>query len=846
MKRNYLLLCLLALCPFAVFAQVAPLVQVEVPPPATICDPTGTTALTANFNVPQQTTSYTPYPEDTVFNPSFPTTGGTLLDATQDDVWSPVVTLPFSFAFYGNFYNQLIVGSNGLISFDISDANGYCPWAFTASVPSPAIPTNAIFGIYQDTNIAMPPVTNPAVQNVNYYVLDTGVNQAPNRVFVVNFNSLPQFSCNNGVGLQTSQIVLHEGSNIVDFFVFDRTCCPGWNSGSGVIGMQNASGTVGHLAGADPANNTGCWSMFDTHYQIAPSAAQVPHTLQWYEGGTPVNNGIPTGGTPIFAVNDNPINVGPGTYTAVVTYTNPDGTTYTVSDTQTVSVLQLDVADPLDIALCDPTQTPPYTVNINQNNYIAAGSPTDPDPTHYAFSYYETEIGAINGSPANDINTPNAFITSGPFPKSIWVRIEELVSTGCVNVREFFITEGPSGTIAYPGDPTGLTTPMPGQYCSNLTGQHPVTETALTSGGTYSASPAGLTIDPTTGAITPTTSTVGVYTVTYTIAANPPCPAFTTTATVEIVACACTVTVSTPEDQTLCVGDAVTAINYTTAGATSASVSGNFPPGLAWAFDPATESVDVTGTATTAGVYTYTVQLNVTASDFCSETTTITVTASSNVTLNAGSNDNQTICVDSLIADIYYTIDATATGVAVNNLPAGVTYTVVGNLLTISGTPTAVPASPTYDITFTGCNAAPVLGNINVLAAPTVALVSGDDAQTPCVNAAITNIVYSFGGSATGLNVSGLPPGVTFAAGPGANEITISGTPNTAGNYSYQVETISTCPTNPVLIGTINVDALPTITGDTALCLGGMTTLTGSGTASTTTPWTSSNPAIAS
>jgi hypothetical protein len=60
-----------------------------------------------------------------------------------------------------------------------------------------------------------------------------------------------------------------------------------------------------------------------------------------------------------------------------------------------------------------------------------------------------------------------------------------------------------------------------------------LTGTGAYTGGTYSA-PAGLTINATTGAITPNTSTPGTYIVTYTIAASGGCPAVTATTSVTI------------------------------------------------------------------------------------------------------------------------------------------------------------------------------------------------------------------------------------------------------------------------------------------------------------------------
>ena len=80
----------------------------------------------------------------------------------------------------------------------------------------------------------------------------------------------------------------------------------------------------------------------------------------------------------------------------------------------------------------------------------------------------------------------------------------------------------PAATISYAGTP----------FCTSLVAPQAVTQTG-TAGGAYSST-AGLMIDAVTGAITPSTSTAGTYTVTYTIAAAGGCAALVVTTSVTI------------------------------------------------------------------------------------------------------------------------------------------------------------------------------------------------------------------------------------------------------------------------------------------------------------------------
>src|SRR4051812_41160576 len=93
---------------------------------------------------------------------------------------------------------------------------------------------------------------------------------------------------------------------------------------------------------------------------------------------------------------------------------------------------------------------------------------------------------------------------------------------GCLEVIErtiITITAAPNMIIFYAGTP----------YCSNA-GTANVSQFGTT-GGTYSASPAGLSINAATGAVTLGTSTPGTYTVTYSVTV-PGCGTTITTTTI--------------------------------------------------------------------------------------------------------------------------------------------------------------------------------------------------------------------------------------------------------------------------------------------------------------------------
>ncbi len=162
------------------------------------------------------------------YNPTSFTSGTSIL--LNDDQFSPVIPLGFGFCFYGTYYPAVVIGANGVISFNVSDANGYCQWPIGTLIPSSSLPMNCIMVPMQDMYI-------PAGGVIRYETLG----MAPNRVFTVSYDSVDMFSCTSLT--LSSQVKLYEGLNIIEIFIREKNICAGWNGGAAIEGIQNASGT---------------------------------------------------------------------------------------------------------------------------------------------------------------------------------------------------------------------------------------------------------------------------------------------------------------------------------------------------------------------------------------------------------------------------------------------------------------------------------------------------------------------------------------------------------------------------------------------------------------------------
>ncbi|KIX19843.1 hypothetical protein SY27_17510 [Flavobacterium sp. 316] len=279
------------------------------------------------------------------------------VSVNTDDIWSPIINLPFEFCFYGNTYNQCLIGSNGVITFDITNnlPGDTCGWSFNANLPvsgDNSLIENSIFGVFHDID----PSKGGEV-GWELITLNTGC-----RALVASWNDVPMYEENSS--LYTGMIVLYENTNVIEVYIkeknIDNLGAGTWNDGNAVVGIQNETGTIGTVApnrnGLDPN-----WAVTNEAWRFVPDGNSIT-SITWYEG---------SGTSGLIVGNTDQINVCPTsttTYTAEVTYQLCGGATLTEIDETTITI--------------NSNKVWVGSVNSdwnNANNWTPTGVPTDLD-----------------------------------------------------------------------------------------------------------------------------------------------------------------------------------------------------------------------------------------------------------------------------------------------------------------------------------------------------------------------------------------------------------------------------------------------------------------------------------
>ena len=252
-------------------------------------------------------------------------------------------------------------------------------------------------------------------------------------------------------------------------------------------------------------------------------------------------------------------------------------------------------------------------------------------------------------------------------------------------------------------------------------------------------------------------------------------------------------------NNSICVGSTLTLTGNGTAAASNAWISSN------------TAVATVTNLGVVTGVAAGTTTITYTNSNNCLVTSTVTVNALPTVT------GNTSLCIGT-------TSQLTGSPTASNWASNAVGIATVSN----TGLINAVSAG-SANITYTNSNGCNLVVPITIFANPTI---------TGGVSLCVSSTLQLTGS------------GTAAAANSWASSNTAVATISNAGlvtAVSAGTTTITyTNNNNCSVTSTVTVNALPIVTGNNVLCAGTSTTLTGSPTPSVTTPWSSSNAAIAS
>lgn len=263
--------------------------------------------------------------------------------------------------------------------------------------------------------------------------------------------------------------------------------------------------------------------------------------------------------------------------------------------------------------------------------------------------------------------------------------------------------------------------------------------------------------------------------------------------------------------QTVCQGTPIVPIIFTIGGASTNAYVTNLPAGLNGVYNLISQTLTISGTPLTSGIFNYVVN-TLGSTNGCNAIYggTINVNSNDSITALTPTTVNQTVCSNISIKPIIYGLGGGAAGGIVTfspNTPVGISWSIVSNVMTISGASNAI-GTFTYTVqSFGFCGQSTASGTITINNNVAVTLVSGNPSPTICSGTSFaTPIQYSIASATATMILSGaLPTGVTFNAVTGI----LSGTPTQSGLFPYTISSSTGCGNS--LSGVITVSPVQSI-----------------------------------
>lgn len=213
------------------------------------------------------TIAYTPYPYTTAV-------GNELISIYVDDKYSDLINLPFNFCFYDSIYGKIVVGSNGIMTFDETtalQANAYPithPIPYAGGVPNVIAPDYyppaSIMGAFSDLDPRL--ANSPNDRKIEWRVEGS----APCRKFIASYYHVGTFGADAcaAINPNTFQMIIYESTGIIEVFIENKSCTPSTNGGNAILGVQN---WARNAAVAAPGKNATNWTSSNEGYRLVPS-----------------------------------------------------------------------------------------------------------------------------------------------------------------------------------------------------------------------------------------------------------------------------------------------------------------------------------------------------------------------------------------------------------------------------------------------------------------------------------------------------------------------------------------------------------------------------------------------
>ena len=308
-------------------------------------------------------------------------------------------------------------------------------------------------------------------------------------------------------------------------------------------------------------------------------------------------------------------------------------------------------------------------------------------------------------------------------------------------------------------------------------------------------------------------------------------------------------------DQTVCPGTTEINLNGEIGGVITQKKDWNWSDNGAGGTFKNNQGSDLKGTYTipsslrNGGTITIRIQSVKPAGNCDIKTDEMTLTIQSAAAITDPTNKNQTVCINSEIASIPFTISGAGTGATVTGLPSGVTGTFANGIFTLTGTPTEF-GTFNYTVTTTGnCINKSITGTLTVNPRPTftqpeeVFVCAGAETSTiTFTGSSVTGTTYgwvndntSIGLAASGTGNIGGFTAVNTTSEPVTANITVTPIANNCEGTSQEFQ-ITVYPT-----------ATFTTPEDISVCNGenlGDIVFAGSNVAGTTYKWSNTNPSI--